>query len=313
VFRSSLRTLAFVPVAVLAIHFLGFTFAHLIAPIQAARNPLYVTQFSREPLLGRYIAHLQQLLRLDFGTVPGTAAEPLARLIIQAIGASLGLLGLAFLLSVVVGLGLGMLAVRDRPPRIAPWLTAGATLGLAVPTFFFGILGVSAVVIFLIWAPGRIVVLPLEGFGWDRHLVLPTIALMLRPTAQIAQVTATMMVGELSKQYIVTARSIGAPERRIVRRHALRNALPAVIGTMAGALRFSAGELIVVETLFYWPGLGRLFGQALIPANNSIIGESALFLNAPVLGIGLALFAALFLLSNVAADLIMRSLDPRLR
>jgi peptide/nickel transport system permease protein len=301
------------PVVVLAIHFFGFAFAHLIAPIQAARNPLYVTQFSREPLLERYAAHLQQLARFDFGVVPGTNAEPLTTVIIRAIGASLGLLGLAFMLSVIVGVSLGLLAVRDRPPRIAPWLTTGTTLGLAMPTFFFGILGVAAVVMFLIWAPGRIVLLPLEGFGWDRHLVLPTIALMLRPTAQIAQVTATMMVGELGKQYIVTARSVGTPERRIVRRHALRNALPAIIGTMAGALRFSAGELIIVETLFYWPGLGRLVGQALIPANNSIVGESALFLNAPVLGIGLALFAALFLLSNLIADLVMRSLDPRLR
>ncbi len=256
-----------------------------------------------------YVAHVRQLLSFDVGAIPGTNAEPLAPLIGQALGASLGLLGLAFLLSVIVGLSLGLFAVRDRPPRIATWLTAGTTLGLAMPTFCFGILGVSAVVMFLIWAPGRIVLLPLEGFGWDRHLVLPTIALMLRPTAQIAQVTATLMVGELSRQYIVTARSVGTPERRIVWRHALRNALPAVIGTMAGALRFSAGELIIVETLFYWPGLGRLVGKALIPANSSVIGELALFLNAPVLGIGLALF----LLSNLVADLITRRLDPRLR
>lgn len=311
--RSALRALALAPVVVLAIHFFGFAFAHLIAPIQAARNPLYVTQFSREPLLERYAAHLQQLVRLDVGTVPGTAADSLGLLILNAIGASLGLLGLAFALSVLLGVSLGLLAVRDQPPRIAPWLTTGTTLGLAMPTFFFGILGVSAVVMFLIWAPGRIVLLPLEGFGWDRHLVLPTIALMLRPTAQIAQMTATMMVGELSRQYIVTARSIGVPERRIVRRHALRNALPAIIGTMAGALRFSAGELIIVETLFYWPGIGRLVGQALIPANNSVIGESAFFLNAPILGIGLALFAALFLFSNLIADLMLRGLDPRLR
>jgi peptide/nickel transport system permease protein len=313
VLRSTLRALALLPPAVLAIHFFGFAFAHLIAPIQAARNPLYVTQFSREPLLERYVAHLAQALRFDLGVTPGPNAEPIANLIGRAIGASLGLLGIAFTLSVIVGLSLGLFAVRDRPPRIAPWLTLGATLGLATPTFFFGVLGVTAVIMILIWGPGRIVLLPLEGYGWGRHLVLPTLALMLRPTAQIAQVTATMMVGELSKQYIVTARSVGTPERRIVRRHALRNALPAVIGVMAGALRFSAGELIIVETLFYWPGLGRLVGQALIPANNSVVGETPLFLNAPVLGAGLALFAALFLISNLLADLLTRRLDPRLR
>jgi peptide/nickel transport system permease protein len=313
VFGSLLRTLGVLIGLLCAVHFVGFAFAHLIAPIQAARNPLYVTQFSREPLLERYTAHLSDALRFDLGTLPGRDAQPLAQVLVQAIGASAGLLALAFVLSALLGLGLGLLAVRDQPPRIAPWLTFGSTLGLATPSFFFGVLGITGVIMFLLWAPGRIVLLPLEGFGWDRHLVLPTLALMLRPTAQIAQVTATLMVSELSKQYIVTGRSVGLPERRIVWWHALRNVLPAVIGTMASALRFSAGELIIVETLFYWPGLGRLIGQTLIPANNSVAGEAALFLNAPALAAALTLVAGLFLLSNLAATLITQRLDPRLR
>lgn len=312
--RYTLRYLALLPLALLAAHFFGFAFGHLVAPLQAARNPLTVTQVNREPLFERYGNYLPQALRLDLGLLPTPPANPpLAETLGRATLASLGLLGLATALSIGLGLCLGMLAVRSDPPRIAPWLTAAATLGLATPTFFFGVMGVAFVIMFLIWAPGRVLLLPLEGYGWDKHLVLPTVALMLQPTAQVAQVTATMMLNELEKQYVVTARSVGSSERRIVWHHALRNALPAVISTIAGSLRYSAGELIIVETLFYWPGLGRLVGQALIPSNQSLGGESALFLNAPLLAGTLTLFAAFFLLINLFASLVTRTLDPRLR
>lgn len=311
--RYTLRYLALLPPALLAAHFFGFAFGHLVAPLQAQRNPLYVSQVNNQPLFERYGAYLSEALRLNLGTLPLSGEPAILDVLGRATLASLGLLGLAVLLSIALGLTLGLLAVRARPPRVAPWLTAAATVGLATPTFFFGVLGVSFVIMFLIWAPGRTLLLPLEGYGWDEHLVLPLIALMLRPTAQIAQVTAGMMVSELEKQYVVTARSFGVTERRVVWRHALANALPGVISTIAGSLRYSAGELIIVETMFYWPGLGRLIAQALIPANSSIDPEGALFLNPALLGGALVLFAALFLLASLAAALVTRALDPRLR
>ncbi|NJN17643.1 MAG: ABC transporter permease [Oscillochloris sp.] len=312
--RSTLRSLALLPLFLALAHFFGFAFGHLVAPIQAAANPLYVTQVSREPLLERYAAYVSGFARLDFGTLPAQAgATPIITVLLNAIGASLGLFVIAGVLSILAGITLGLLAVRDRPPRVAGWLPSVAALGLATPTFFFAVLGIAFVIMFLIWAPGRVLLLPLEGYGWDRHLVLPVIALMLRPTAQIAQVTANAMVNELSRQYVVTARSIGVAERRIVWRHTLRNAVPAIVATIATALRFSAGELIVIESLFYWPGIGLLAAQTLIPANNSVVPETALFLNPPLLGGVLLLAAALFLLINLCADLIVQFVDPRLR
>ncbi|HMQ35373.1 MAG TPA: ABC transporter permease [Chloroflexaceae bacterium] len=308
--RYTLRSLALLIPALLLAHFFGYAYAHLVAPLHAARNPLYATAFTREPLLASYASYLGAGL----GPLPGSqAGEGLGAVLASAALNSLGLLAIAMVLSVALGVGLGLLAVRDNPPRIAPWLTAAATLGLATPTFYFGVLGVTFVIMWLIWMPGQTLLLPLEGYGWGRHLVLPVVALMLRPTAQIAQMTAGMMVTELGRQYVVTARSIGVAERRIARRHVLRNALPAVVSTIAGSLRLTAGELVVVETLFYWPGLGRLMALALIPGNSSVAGESALFLSPPVLGAALALFAALFLLVNLASGLAIRALDPRLR
>lgn len=312
--RYTLRYLALVPLALLGAHLFGFAYAHLVGPLHAARNPIWATQVSREPLLPSYAAYLADTLRLDLGALPGSSsAEPVLTVLGQAAVASLGLLAVAMLLSVAAGVGLGLAAVRDGPPRIAPWLTAAATVGLAAPSFYIGVLGIAAVIIILIWAPGQVALLPLEGYGWGRHLVLPTLTLMLRPTAQIAQITAAAMVNELGRQYVVTARSFGHTEQRIRRRHAMRNALPAMVAGIAGTFRFMAGELILVETLFYWPGIGRLLAQTLIPSNSGFNTETALFLNPPIFAATLTIFAALFLLSNFAAALAVRGLDPRLR
>jgi peptide/nickel transport system permease protein len=314
VLRYVTRTLALLLPALLLAHALGYAYGHMVAPLHAARNPLYATRFDNAPLAASYSAYLLQAVSGDLGPLPGARdGTGLAETLVRATLNSLGLLTIALALSVALGLGLGLLAVRDGPPRIAPWLTAAATLGLATPSFYFGVLGISAVILFLIYGPGNAVLLPLSGYGWGRHLVLPVIALMLRPSAQIAQMTAGMMAAELSRPYVVTARSLGVSERRIARRHVLRNAMPAIIATIAGALRLTAGELIIIETLFAWPGLGRLVGQAIIPSNSSVGGEAALFLSPPLLGATLALFAALFLLSNLVAGLAQRALDPRLR
>jgi peptide/nickel transport system permease protein len=312
--RYTLRSLALIAPALLLIHFLGFAFAYVVGPRQIARQPLYFSELNPGPLLPSYGAQLGDLLRLDLGPLPGSRAEtPVLKVVGQATLASLALIGLAMIFSVVVGVGLGFAAVRDGPPRVAPWLVSAATVGLATPSFFFGTLAVTLVIVFLIWAPGRIVLLPLQGFGWDSHLVLPTLTLMLRPTAQIAQVTASTLADELGKQYVVAARSLGYSERRIARRHVLRNALGPIIATSGGGLRLLVGELIVVENLFYWPGLGSLLAQTLIAPNTSVGDPAALFLNPPVIALVLVEIGALFLLANLVASLLMQRADPRLR
>jgi peptide/nickel transport system permease protein len=310
----TLRALALTLLALLLADFVGFAYAHTVAPIQAQRSPLYASRAGGGPLLADYRDHLAGAARLNLGPLPGGDGK---RSVVAALGAaglnSLGLLALALCLGVIAGAGLGLASVRPDPPRVAAWLSAAATVGLATPSFFFGVLGVTAVIMFLIWAPGQPVLLPLQGYGWDRHLVLPVVALMLRPTAQIAQITAGALAAELRQQYVVTARSFGNPEGRIVRRHALRNALPTIISTVAASLRLVAGELVVVESLFAWPGLGRLVAQTLIPANSSVAPEAALFLSPPLIAGAVTLFAALFLLANLAASLLARAIDPRLR
>jgi peptide/nickel transport system permease protein len=311
--RFILRRFAVIPVALLLIHFLGFAYAHLAGPIRAARTPYVFIQIDSPPLLPTYRGYLQQVLRLDLGTMPG-AQEPLVTAILRATTASLGLLTLALVLSVLFGLVLGFRASRLNPPRTSQWLTVLSTVGLATPSFYIGSLFVVASITYVLQkGPGTEAPLPIRGFGWDKHLIAPTLALMVRPTVQIARMTSSLLVDELNKQYILAARSFGHTWRAIRGRLALSNILAPVILTTASALRLLVGELILVEWLFQWPGLGRLLGWTLVPPLLSSSGGGPLFLNPPVVAAVVTVFAAIFLVTDFVAAILVRVVDPRLR
>jgi peptide/nickel transport system permease protein len=149
---------------------------------------------------------------------------------------------------------------------------------------------------------------PFMGFGWDGHLILPVVALMVRPLVQIAQVTSALMVEELSKQYVITARSLGNTWSVIRRKHVLRNILAGVILAISSSLRFMVAELIIVERLVSWPGLGRMLSMALVSTS-----KSPLFMDPPTLAALLTVLAVFFLLVELLASTLIRLADPRLR
>lgn len=316
--RFILRRLFILPIALVLVNFLGFTYAHYARPIRAARTP-YVSAGEAGPLLESYTAYVETVFNLDFGmqlSVPGSRTGPvqLGETLFAAIRASLGLLGLSLILSVIIGLVIGLSAVRNEPPETARWLTLISTVGLAMPSFYIGSLFVMGSVFYLLWrGPGTDPLLPLDGFGWDAHLVFPTLALMARPTVQVAQVTAGLLSGELSKQYVVSARSLGYTWRSIRNNFAMRNVLAPIILTFAGMLRLLVGELVLIEWLFRWPGLGRLLAWTLVPPQLTSTAGSPLFLNPPVMAAVLTVIAVLFLTSDLFAAVLMRVLDPRLR
>jgi ABC-type dipeptide/oligopeptide/nickel transport system permease component len=317
--RFILRRLAIIPIALLLVNFLGFTYAHYARPLRAARTP-YVRAVEAGLLLPAYGAYLESLFNLDFGlqlNVPGstrTGPISLGDTLWRATGASLGLMAVALAASLVLGFFLGFKAVNTEPPGVARWLTLVSTMGLAMPSFYIGSLFIMGLVFYILWrGPGSQIPLPLDGFGWDRHLVLPALALMARPTVQLAQVAAALLSGELGKQYVVASRSLGYTWRSIRNQYALRNVIAPVILTIAGLLRLLVGELVLVEWLFKWPGLGRLLAWTLVPAQLTSSSGSPLFLNPPVMAAVLTLIAALFLLSDFLAALLVRLFDPRLR
>lgn len=318
--RYLLFRLAIIPPALLLINFMGFAYAHLVKPMRAFRNPYVAASIEAEPLIPNYLAYLQGLLQLDFGTIPdpwGVQGElPVSQVILKASLASLGLLLIALLLSTVIGILLGFRAARAEPPSVARWLTSFSTAGQAMPTFFIGGLFFAFWFLYVLWGGPGTLPLPISGFGWDSHLIVPVLVLMARPTVQIAQVIAGLLSDEFGKQYIVAARSVGQTWAVIRRRDALRNILVPVILALAASVRILVGELIVVEWLFLWPGLGNLLAQTLIPTGVAFargVIERSLFLDPAVVAIVLTVFAAVFLITDLAASTLARVFDPRLR
>jgi peptide/nickel transport system permease protein len=311
--RFALRRLIIIPVVLLLVHLAGFAYAHLAGPLRAARIPYVLIQLDPPPLWPTYRNYMQNAARLDLGQMPGSS-ESLATAMSRAAANSLGLLALALVLSVLIGLSLGLRAARSDPPRVSSWLTLASTLGLAMPGFYIGSLFIVASVSYLrLQGSNAQAPFPLQGFGWDKHLVFPTLALMVRPTMQIARVTSSLLADELGKQYTLAARSFGHTQRAIRWRLALRNILAPVTLTIAGSLRLLVGELILIEWLFKWPGLGRLLAWTLVPTRLTSDAGSPLFLNPSVVAAVLTIIAALFLSTDFIAALLARLLDPRLR
>jgi peptide/nickel transport system permease protein len=315
-----IQRLLVIPLLLFLVNFLGFTYAHYARPIRAARTP-YVQVEDPGPLIPAYLDYLQTLINLDFGmevatpdntrsNTPVTLGDTLK----SATIASLGLLIISLTISVIAGLYLGFKATKNDPPDISKWLTVSSTIGLAMPSFYIGSLFIIGLIFYVIWrGPDTDMLLPLSGFGWDEHLILPVLALMARPTFQLAQVTAGVLSAELGKQYVIAGRSLGHTWRSIRLHYALKNVVAPVVLTIAGLQRFLVGELIMIEWLFRWPGLGRILGWTLVPAQLTSSSGSPLFLNPPVMATVLTLIAALFLFADFVAAVIVRYLDPRLR
>ncbi len=311
-FRLMLRRLFLIPPLLLLVHFGGFAYALVAQRVQASRNPFFAPSLQPSPSLGSsYLAYFQALLAGDGGAIPG-GRGPLLPFVVEAARTSLGLLALAFAISLLLGLLLGLYAIHTQPPGPAAWLIPLSTVGLAMPAFYVGIVLVAGMIFYTLTTFSR-PPLPFDGFGWDRHLVLPLIALCLRPTLQIAQSTSRLLGEELKQQYVTAARSLGYSWQRIRWRSALRNVLAPIIVTTTGSLRLLLGELLLIELLFNWPGAGRLLALTLIPPATSAASGGFYFLNPPLLALLLSLFTLFLLLVDLLASLLLWQADPRLR
>ena len=316
--RFILRRLLLLPAALLCINFAGFAYAHFARLAQAALNPFGAATQQMDSIWQLYGAYLKAAVRGDLGVLPTIAQEPVGSAILKASGASLGLLALAFLLSVLIGVTLSFTAIRHNPPSVARWLLPVTALGLASPGFFIGAIGIGILLAIMLRSGlNSQPLIPLQGYGWDAHLILPLLALIARPTAQIAQLVAGLLLDELQMQYVVAARSRGTPWRIIRWRHVLRNFLAPAILALAASFRLIVGELVLVEWLFAWPGLGRLLAFTLLPPSSATViglaGAKPMFLYPPLMAALLTTFGLLFLGADTVAACAARAADPRLR
>lgn len=304
------RLLIGVP-ALMLVNATVFWLASLARPAYFARSPLLGVNEAPLPWPDAYLAYLAGAVRGDFGPLPSGAGGSLAAVLLEACVASFGLLGLVLLVSITLGLLIGARAIRVEPPRTAFWLTVVASAGAAIPAFFLGSLLISMLLLSLIYGPPGPPLLPIGGYGWGAHLILPLLVLTIAPTAQIAQITASLMAGELSRQYVTATRSVGHSWASVLNRYALRNVLAPTIMAISAQFRLLLGELVIVEYLFNWPGLGRLVALTLVLLRNTDALVTAFFLNPAALASVLTIFAALCLLADLIAVALAHRADPR--
>jgi len=316
--RFILRRLILIPLALLGVNFIAFSFSHLAIYFHRLQNPFGSLEIQPVPVFSLYKSYLINGAHLDFGIMPDSTQAPIGQAVIKAAGNSLGLLAVAFLLSTTIGLLIGLRAVRNEPATASPWLVPISAIGMAMPSFYLGTIFILAGIYFaILGGPDATPPVPIQGFGWDAHLILPVLSLMVRPTVQIAQLTSELLSGELGKQYIVAARSHGNTWNVVRWKHALRNVLAPIILTVTGSFRLLIGELILVEWLFAWPGLGRLLTFALIPPNVATVaglsGGTKYFLNPELIAAVLTVFTLIFLIADTLTSISVRLVDPRLR
>lgn len=254
-----------------------------------------------QPVLWRYLGWAGGLLTLDFGR-SYTYSSPVIELIADRIAVSLPLALMALFLSTVIAIPVGIFAASRRG-RVADAATMGAAqFGVAVPNFWFALL---LIYVFAVWL--RLV--PAGGFpGWSagfwpalRALLLPAVALALPQAAILARVARAALIEVLGEDFIRTARAKGLPRRRVLWRHALRNAMIPVLTIIGLQFAFLLAGTIIVENVFYLPGLGRLIFQA-ITQRDLIVVESVVML-----------LVAAVIVVNLLVDLSYAIVDPRLR
>lgn len=257
------------------------------AQLQAVRQEMGLDR----PLLGRYV-------RFAAGVLHGELGESLisGRAVATLIGERFpytALLALAaLLLAVILGLAVGGLAAARAGSLLDLALMAASTLGLSLPTFWLALLLILFFSLRLGW-------LPVVGAGTPGHLVLPAISLALPLAAVVARLLRASLLDVAGTDFVRTAHAKGLPVGWIWRGHILRNALIPVItllGVHAGHL---LGGAVIVETIFGWPGLGRLIVQAILDSDTPVVLGAVL------------LMAAIYQALNLLVDLAQALLDPR--
>jgi len=237
----------------------------------------------------------------DFGT-SYTQREPVSSLIAGRLGVTLPLTLFAMILSTLIGLPLGILAARRRGSLADTGLMVLAQLGVAVPNFWFGMLLVLLFSVTLRWLPpGGFVPWGDNPIGAFNSLILPAFALALPQAAILARVTRTALVDVQSADFIRTARAKGLTMSEAIWRHGVRNALLPVLTILGLQFAYLVAGTVIVENVFYLPGLGRLIFDA-ISARDLILVRSAVII------LVLAVIGTMFL-----TDLAYAWVDPRLR
>ncbi|MFN8221441.1 MAG: ABC transporter permease [Fimbriimonadales bacterium] len=252
----------------------------------------------------RYVEFLSNAAKGDFGTSYYGTKEPVANIIGRNLGMTIKLASLAILLAAAVGIMLGTLAsvYQNRAPDRG--VLTLSTLGVTIPNFVLAPLLVFVFSIRLttdspLWLPQSWET-PLRGPEFY-YLIIPVVLLSLRPMAMITRLTRASMIDTLSQEFIRLATAKGVPRRRLIFRHALRNAILPVVTAVGTSFGFLLTGSFVIERYFLLPGVGREAIEAIQQGNMPVIQATVM------------IAGAMFIVVNLCVDLLLPILDPRIR
>ena len=261
-----------------------------------------------EQKLGLTDPFWRQYLRWAGAVVSGDLGEsmlmnrPIAPLLMEALGRSLVLASVSFVLIAVIGIGLGVIAALRHGRPLDHAVSIATYLGIAVPEFFWAIVVIVIFAAWLGWLPSSGYEPLSTGFlVWAKHLIAPTVTLVFAHLAHVSRLTRSSMIEVMQSPDVTAARAKGLPERVVVLHHALRNALLPTITVLALDFGRLMGGIVVIETIFAYPGLGRLVVFSI--QNRDI----------PTLQAAILVVAAIYAFANLVADLLYALFNPKIR
>lgn len=265
------------------------------------------------PLHEQYLSFVAGLARLDLGDSL-RARKPALDLVFERLPATLELTLFAMMLSILIALPIGIVAAMRRGSPVDGGIMLVAMFGQSMPGFWLGLMLILSVGLGLRWLPisGQVPVLqPLFTGDFStaianipeaiRHLIMPGLTIGVFSLSRNARLVRSSMLEVLSQDYVTTARSKGLAERVVITRHALRNALLPVVTLLGLEFGFLLSGVVVTETVFSWPGVGRLVFNAINQRDIPLVLASVVS------------FSFLFIILNLIVDILYVQLDPRIR
>jgi ABC-type dipeptide/oligopeptide/nickel transport system permease component len=253
----------------------------------------------------QYVAYLGQLAHGNLG-VSFQDRQPVADHLSSAIGNTLPMVGVGLLLALALGIASGVFAAFSRGTRLHEATVGPALAFYAIPVQWLGLM-LILLLSGTLPAGGREDAFALNQTGWEHtldvaeHMILPSLTFALVAYGQFTLVVRSAMLEELGEDYVLTARAKGLPNRRILRRHALRNAMLPVSTIIALSIGTLVGGAVLIEAVFSWPGIGIEMYQSVLTRDYPVLQGAFLLITASVV------------LCNYIADLLYLWLDPRLR
>lgn len=246
-----------------------------------------------KPLYVQYWFFLKDAVRGDFGQSI-TFQTPALKVVLERFPATLQLGAVAIGMSLVVALPAGVLSATRRGSRVDAIARGFAVFGQAMPIFWFGLL---LMLVFAVWLG----VLPSGGAGSPKHLVLPAVAMGLYNTAGMMRITRSSMLDVLDSEYIKLLRAKGLPEWQVIWKHALKNAAIPILTFSVILFVMMLGGTIITETIFAWPGVGRLVIQAVYWRDYTVVQTVVVIL------------ATMYIMANLIVDILYAYVNPKIR